>query len=186
MSRRLRKRRSTKAEPAEILLRVEDLEVHFPVYSGLLRSQTGAIKAVDGVSFDIRRGETLGLVGESGCGKSTLGRAILRLIEPTDGSVFFGGKNIARLSGESLRQMRPRMQMIFQDPQASLNPRMTVAGIIARTARRAPVAEQGRKAGAGPRADGCRRPESGFHQPLPARIFRRPAPAHRHRPGAGA
>jgi len=115
----------------EILLRVDGLKVHFPIYSGLLRRQTGLIKAVDGVSFDIRYGETLGLVGESGCGKSTLGRAILRLVDPTAGSVTFGGKDIASLPAWELRELRPRMQMIFQDPQACLNPRMTVSSIIA-------------------------------------------------------
>jgi oligopeptide transport system ATP-binding protein len=116
--------------PSDVLLRVEGVQVHFPVYSGLLRRQIGVIKAVDGVTFDIRRGETLGLVGESGCGKSTLGRAILRLVEPTAGSVHFGGADIAALSASDLRELRPRMQMIFQDPQACLNPRMTVTSII--------------------------------------------------------
>lgn len=113
------------------LVRVERLAVHFPVYRGLLRRQVGAVRAVDGLSFDIRKGETLGLVGESGCGKSTTGRALLRLCYATAGSIFFDGSDVAALEGETLRRMRPRMQMIFQDPQASLNPRMTVGAIIA-------------------------------------------------------
>ena len=113
------------------LVRVSGLKMHFPVYAGLFRRQVGTVKAVDDLSFEIRAGETLGLVGESGCGKSTAGRAILRLYEPTAGSVVLEGQEIARLEGRALRALRPKMQMIFQDPQASLNPRMTVGSIIA-------------------------------------------------------
>jgi oligopeptide transport system ATP-binding protein len=113
------------------LVSVQDLAVHFPIYAGIFRRQVGAIKAVDGVSFDIDRGQTLGLVGESGCGKSTTGRAVLRLYEPTRGRILFRGEDIANLSASALRRARPKMQMIFQDPQASLNPRMTVGSIIA-------------------------------------------------------
>jgi oligopeptide transport system ATP-binding protein len=113
------------------LLSVSDLSVHFPIHAGIIRRQVGVIRAVDGISFDIERGETLGLVGESGCGKSTTGRAILRLNEPTSGTVMFEGEDVAHLQGEALRRARPRMQMIFQDPQASLNPRMTVGDIVA-------------------------------------------------------
>ena len=116
---------------AEPLVQVEDLKMHFPIYSGVFRRHTGDVKAVDGVSFSIRAGETLGLVGESGCGKSTVGRAILRLYEPTAGRVVIGGEDIATLDAEHLRQKRPSMQMVFQDPQASLNPRMTLSAIIA-------------------------------------------------------
>ncbi|WP_127108734.1 ABC transporter ATP-binding protein [Pararhodobacter zhoushanensis] len=112
------------------LLQVIDLKLHFPIYGGLLRRQVGAVKAVDGVTFDIFEGETLGIVGESGCGKSTAGRAVLRLYETTAGSILIDGVDIATLSQEELRKKRPAMQMVFQDPQASLNPRMTVAGII--------------------------------------------------------
>ena len=116
---------------AETLVRAENLKVHFPIHSGVLRRQTGSVKAVDGLNFEIKRGETLGLVGESGCGKSTAGRAMLRLYELTDGQIDFDGTDIAHLSKNELRDMRPRMQMIFQDPQACLNPRMTVGDIIA-------------------------------------------------------
>jgi oligopeptide transport system ATP-binding protein len=104
--------------------------MYFPIYTGLLRRHTGNVKAVDGVSFDIPAGETLGLVGESGCGKSTCARAVLRLYEPTEGSITIDGHDITSLGREALRQLRPTMQMVFQDPQASLNPRMTVASII--------------------------------------------------------
>jgi oligopeptide transport system ATP-binding protein len=112
------------------LVQVRDLKMYFPVYTGLLRRHTGNVKAVDGVSFDIMQGETLGLVGESGCGKSTVGRALLRLYELTAGSVVIDGEDIAKLAPEALRRKRPTMQMVFQDPQASLNPRMTLAQII--------------------------------------------------------
>jgi len=115
----------------EVLLQVRDLVKHFPIMRGtLIQRQVGAVKAVDGISFDVFRGETLGLVGESGCGKSTTGRAILQLYRPTSGSVIFEGVDLVRLKGEELRKMRRRMQMIFQDPYASLNPRMTVGQII--------------------------------------------------------
>lgn len=117
------------ARPAP-LVQVDDLKMHFPIYSGVLRRHTGDVKAVDGVSFFINAGETLGLVGESGCGKSTVGRALLRLYEPTAGRVIIDGEDVATLSPEALRKKRPTMQMVFQDPQASLNPRMTLSRII--------------------------------------------------------
>jgi oligopeptide transport system ATP-binding protein len=112
------------------LVQVEGLKMYFPVYSGLFRRHTGDVKAVDGVSFSIPAGDTLGLVGESGCGKSTVGRAMLRLYEPTAGRVVIDGDDVAGLGPEALRQKRPTMQMVFQDPQASLNPRMTLANIV--------------------------------------------------------
>ena len=116
---------------SEVLLQVRDLVKYFPIMRGtLIQRQVGAVKAVDGISFDIFRGETLGLVGESGCGKSTAGRSILQLYRPTSGSVVFEGVDLVKLKGEDLRKMRRRMQMIFQDPYASLNPRMTVGQII--------------------------------------------------------
>ncbi|MBK8619463.1 MAG: ATP-binding cassette domain-containing protein [Anaerolineales bacterium] len=113
-----------------ILLKVEDLKMHFPIYKGLIRRQVGAVHAVDGISFDVMRGETLGLVGESGCGKSTTGRAILQLYKPTAGKIVFDGTNLVSLKSEDMRLMRRKMQMIFQDPYASLNPRMTVGEIV--------------------------------------------------------
>ncbi|HFD39944.1 MAG TPA: ABC transporter ATP-binding protein [Anaerolineae bacterium] len=113
------------------LVKVRDLKMHFPITQGIIiQRKVGAIRAVDGISFDIKRGETLGLVGESGCGKSTTGRAILQLYRPTAGDVFFEDINLTQVKGEKLRRMRRRMQMIFQDPYASLNPRMTVGNII--------------------------------------------------------
>ncbi len=115
---------------AEALLRVKNLKKYFPIRGGLLSREVARVHAVDDVSFDIYRGETLGLVGESGCGKSTTGRAILRLIEPTAGEVAFDGKNVTALDKRSLRSLRKEMQIIFQDPYASLNPRMTVGSIV--------------------------------------------------------
>ena len=112
------------------LLEVEGLTMHFPIMAGVFRRQVGTVRAVDGIDFNIHEGETLGLVGESGCGKSTVARAILRLHEPTAGRVSFRGEDIARITGEPLRRLRRRMQMVFQDPQASLNPRMTVGSIV--------------------------------------------------------
>ncbi|MBZ4021336.1 peptide ABC transporter ATP-binding protein [Rhodobacter sp. TJ_12] len=112
------------------LLEVDGLKMYFPITAGLFRKKVGDVKAVDDVSFTIYEGETLGLVGESGCGKSTCGRAILRLYEPTAGRVVLAGEDVLAAPPSELRAMRPRMQMVFQDPQASLNPRMTVAGII--------------------------------------------------------
>ncbi|HQV92855.1 MAG TPA: dipeptide ABC transporter ATP-binding protein [Anaerolineales bacterium] len=113
-----------------VLLRVDNLVKHFPIMRGLLQKQVGAVRAVDGVSFELKRGETLGLVGESGCGKSTTGRAVLQLYRPTSGNVHFDGTDLTAIKGEELRAMRRKMQMIFQDPYASLNPRMTVGEII--------------------------------------------------------
>ena len=118
------------SEASSVLLKVEGLTKHFPITKGVFRRQVGAVKAVDGISFDIFKGETLGLVGESGCGKSTAGRVILQLYPATAGKVIFKGRDLMTLSKEELRKQRPQMQMIFQDPQDSLNPRMTVGSII--------------------------------------------------------
>lgn len=112
------------------LLSVSQLRIHFPVRSGVMLRQSGAVRAVDGVSFDIAPGETLGLVGESGCGKSTLGKAVVRLLKPTSGSIHFGNREISNLSQRELRPMRRDFQMIFQDPAESLDPRMSVRSII--------------------------------------------------------
>jgi len=115
----------------QVLVRVENLKKHFPITRGIIfQRQIGAIKAVDGISFDVYRGETLGLVGESGCGKSTTGRTVLQLYRPTEGNVYFEGENLVEMKGEQLRRQRRKMQMIFQDPYASLNPRMTVGSIV--------------------------------------------------------
>lgn len=115
----------------DILLKIRDLKMYFPITRGIIfQRHVGDIKAVDGLSFDIRKGETLGLVGESGCGKSTTGRAILQLHRPTAGAVEYEGQELTEMKGENLRRMRRHMQMIFQDPYASLNPRMTVGNII--------------------------------------------------------
>lgn len=114
----------------KVLLKVENLKKYFPVRGGIFSKQIASVRAVDDVSFDVRQGETFGLVGESGCGKTTLGRCILRLIEPTEGRILFEGKNLLELSPGDLRVLRKRMAMIFQDPLSSLNPRMTVADII--------------------------------------------------------
>ena len=118
------------ATTGQPLLSVKDLRKHFAVKGGVFAREIERVHAVDGVSFDIGQGETLGLVGESGCGKSTTGRCILRLIEPSSGEVTFKGADVRQMSGETLRALRRDMQIIFQDPYASLNPRLTVAAII--------------------------------------------------------
>jgi oligopeptide transport system ATP-binding protein len=134
------------ADPA-VTLRTEGLVKHFPIHAGLLRRRVGAVRAVDGVDIEVRRGETLGVVGESGCGKSTLARTIMRLVDPTGGRIIFNGQDITRLPGRQLRAIREHLRIVFQDPFASLNPRMTVADIVAeplRLHRRSGRAAKGR------------------------------------------
>lgn len=114
----------------DVILKVDNLVMHFPIYRGVIRRQVGAVHAVDGISFNIKRGETLGLVGESGCGKSTTGRSILQLYKPTAGHVYFNESDLTILPKEEMRKMRRNIQMIFQDPYASLNPRMTINDIV--------------------------------------------------------
>jgi peptide/nickel transport system ATP-binding protein/oligopeptide transport system ATP-binding protein len=130
----------------EPIMEVRDLVKHFPVRAGFLQRQVGAVQAVDGISFDVMRGETLGLVGESGCGKSTTARLLLRLMPPTAGSIRFEGEEISSAKGPRLKDLRREMQMIFQDPYSSLNPRKTVGTIIAE-----PFAIHGQKSGKGER-----------------------------------
>ncbi|RHO55468.1 ATP-binding cassette domain-containing protein [Ruminococcaceae bacterium AM07-15] len=113
------------------ILKIDDLQVHFPIKAGLMQRTVGVVRAVDGVSLDINKGETVGLVGESGCGKTTIGRAIVRLNQPTGGSIVFDQKDdILKLKGSELRQLRKKLQIIFQDPYSSLNPRQTVKRLI--------------------------------------------------------
>jgi ABC-type microcin C transport system duplicated ATPase subunit YejF len=112
------------------IIEVDKLKLYFPIRGGILSRTVAQVHAVDNVSFKIQRGETLGLVGESGCGKTTLGRCILRLLEPTEGTIKFDGINLTELSAEELRNTRSKMSMIFQDPYSSLNPRKTVADIV--------------------------------------------------------
>ena len=125
----------------ETLLSVRDLKKHFPIKKGFWSRTVGQVKAVDGVSFDILPGEVLGLVGESGCGKTTTGRCILRLIEPTEGAVEFEGENVLELDRRDMRRLRRKMQIIFQDPYSSLNPRITVGGMLAEVLRIHKIAE---------------------------------------------
>lgn len=121
----------TSVDSSETLLELQDLKKHFPIKAGLLQKTVGHVKAVDGINLKVKKGETLGIVGESGCGKSTVGRTIIRLYEPTDGKVIFNGRDISHLSESELRKdVRKNIQMIFQDPFASLNPRKTLRSII--------------------------------------------------------
>src|SRR5215467_6363503 len=120
------------AVASETLIDVRDLKMHFPLTQGIVLQRTvGHVRAVDGISFTIERGKTLGLVGESGSGKTTIGRTLVRLYQPTSGSAIFDGVDLAKLEGEQLRQLRRRVQMVFQDPYASLNPRYTIGSLVA-------------------------------------------------------
>lgn len=117
------------------LLKVEDLKKYFPIHRGMFGKQSGYVKAVDNVSFTVDAGKTLGLVGESGCGKTTTGRSIIRLIEPTSGSIIFSGQEVRNLRGDALRKIRRQMQIVFQDPYSSLNPRITIGGMLSEILR---------------------------------------------------
>ena len=180
-----RTRMSENPEDAKPILEVEDLKMYFPVKSsGVIRRTVGHVQAVDGVSFQVPEGGSLGLVGESGCGKSTTGRLITRLYEPTGGSIRFDGQDIAKTSARELKPLRREIQMIFQDPYTSLNPRHTVGAIVGCAAGDPQGGAQEADPAAGPGAARDRRPQPRALQPLPARVLRRPAAAHRHRPGA--
>src|SRR3972149_1736257 len=122
--------RTSTSPNGKVLLKVDGLVKHFPILRGVIQRTVGQVRAVDGVSFDVLTGETFGLVGESGCGKSTTGRTILQLYRPTAGHVWFDGTDLTTLKGDELRRMRRHMQMIFQDPYASLHPRMTINEIV--------------------------------------------------------
>ena len=168
------------------LLQVRDLKVYFPIKEGLIfERQIGDVRAVDGVTLDVRRGETVGLVGESGCGKSTFARAVIRLVGVTEGSILFDGTEIVGLFGAPLRRMRRRMQMIFQDPYASLNPRMTIGSMLAEPLRVHGLAKGAERTRSGERADRAGRLAEELGGALPARVQRRPAAARRHRAGPG-
>ena len=159
------------------LIEVKDLKKYFPVHGGAFKKPQ-FVQAVDGVSFTIQRGETLGLVGESGCGKSTIGRTMLRLYEPTAGNILFDGKDITT---GSMTPYRRRMQIIFQDPYASLDPRMTVGDIVGEPLdihRICKTRAERNEKGAGPSRP--RRPQFRAHEPLPPRVLRRTAPAYLH------
>ena len=165
-------------------LEVEGLVKHFPVTGGLLQRRGASCKAVDGVSFAIRRGETLGLVGESGCGKTTVSRMVLKLIEPTAGRIVLGGVDVTGLSPAQMWEHRRRVQIVFQDPYSSLNPRLSAGTIVGEPMENFRIAagkDKERRVAELFARVGLRR---GEHGQVPARVFRRPAPAARHRQGA--
>ena len=176
---------ATPAASGQRLLEVRNLVRYFPVRSsGLVRRTVGQVQAVDDVSFGVDKGQALGLVGESGCGKSTTGRLVTRLDVPTSGSIEIDGTDIASIKEKDLLPFRRDVQIIFQDPYSSLNPRHTVGSIIGTPAADPPHRPGEQDAVARPGTARDRRPEPGALQPLPERVLRRPAAAHRHRPRA--
>ena len=167
------------------LLEVRDLKKYFPVKSGgVIRRTVAHVQAVDGVSFSLNKGESLGLVGESGCGKTTTGRLITRLYDPTSGEINFEGTDIGPLTRRQMMPIRSEIQMIFQDPYSSLNPRHTVGTIVGTPLRVHNMVPEKKVLAAGPGAARGRRPQPRALQPLPERVLRRSAAAHRHRPRA--
>ena len=171
-------------EATQPLLSVQHLKKYFPIHKGIFSKVAAYVKAVDDISFDINRGETFGLVGESGCGKTTAGRAILRLLEPDAGSIQFDGIDLMALGKQDLRRKRRDMQIIFQDPFASLNPRMTIRSIVGEpfAIHRIASGSERRGSGGGSAQDG--RPRFIGHESISARVQRWPEAADRHRPGS--
>ena len=169
----------------QVLVRVENLVKHFPITRGVIQRVVGQVKAVDGISFEIYQGETFSLVGESGCGKTTAGRTILQLYRPTSGHVFFGDQDLTALKGEALRRMRRKMQMIFQDPYSSLDPRMSIGNIVGEPLEQHNVAHGKAKERVRQRSAGEGGPAPIFCRPLPARMLGRAAPAGGDRPRPG-
>lgn len=173
----------TTADKAKPILSVRDLTKHYPLKSGVVRHTVGYVKAVDGVSFNLYPGETLGVVGESGCGKSTLGRLLVNLEPPTSGTITFEGRDVTNLTGSAMRKLRRDIQIVFQDPYTSLDPRMTVGDIVGEAFRIHPDAVPRRK-----RTERVKElldlvglnPE--HINRYPHEFLRRPAPAHRNRP----
>ena len=169
----------------QYLLVVKNLKKYFPIKSSFFKMTVGNVKAVDGVSFKIKRGTTMGLVGESGCGKSTIGRTILRLQEKTDGEVYFNGTEIFSLSKDELRKIRPQIQIIFQDPYSSLSPRLPVGEIIGEAVRSTTSCPPRNALSQSHPGHGGLRPGGVPQVPLSPRVLRRPAAEnlHRSRPG---
>ncbi len=168
------------APSGEPLVKLEGIKKYFPITQGILfQHHVGNVHAVDGVDLEVYPGQTVGLVGETGCGKSTLARVVMRLYDVTEGTVWFQGRDITRLKGKELQELREDMQMVFQDPYASLNPRKTVGidrlGAVPAPSDRAQEQDQVR----GPAADGARGTEPRALQPVPARVLRWPAPTDR-------
>ena len=168
------------APSGEPLVKLEGIKKYFPITQGILfQHHVGNVHAVDDVDLEVYPGQTVGLVGETGCGKSTLARVVMRLYDATEGKVWFNGQDITNLKGTELQELREDMQMVFQDPYASLNPRKTVGSIVGEPFRLHQTVPTEPDQVRGPAADGARRAEPRALQPLSARVLRRPAPADR-------